>query len=154
MMHRWLILMLGTGICPQISPYRVSPAAGDPEDRRRETVPLLQLRPTSVLRSFGPRPQGRLKAHMAGDNERAACPSADFSAVRRQLQHPRPTVDPSVPFFAKNIPQTSFSSGRENVYEYLVAGKTYRTGRARDPCVGVRILCFSKTIRTGLPDSS
>jgi hypothetical protein len=43
-------------------PYRVFPAAGDPKDRPRQTVPLLRLRPTSVLRSIKPRPQGRLKA--------------------------------------------------------------------------------------------
>jgi hypothetical protein len=30
-------------------------------------VPLLRLRPTSVLRSFEPRPHGRLKTRKAGD---------------------------------------------------------------------------------------
>jgi hypothetical protein len=54
--------------------YRVLPAAGDPKDRRRQTVPLRRLRPTSVLRSIRPRPQGRLKtvAWLANASERHA----------------------------------------------------------------------------------
>jgi hypothetical protein len=48
-------------IFPKNPPYRVFPAAGDPMDRRRQTARLLRLRPTSVLRSFQPRPHGRLK---------------------------------------------------------------------------------------------
>jgi hypothetical protein len=53
--------MVGTGIFSNSPPYRVFPAAGDPKDRRRQTVPLFRLRPTSVLRSIKPRPQGDLK---------------------------------------------------------------------------------------------
>jgi hypothetical protein len=67
--------MLGTGIYFQKKPsYRGFLAAGHPEDRRRQTVPLLRLRPTSVLRSFSPRPQGRLKtlARLAAASERRA----------------------------------------------------------------------------------
>jgi hypothetical protein len=47
---------------------------GDPKDRRRQTVPLLRLRPTSALRSFEPRLQGRLKtlAGLAAASERRA----------------------------------------------------------------------------------
>jgi hypothetical protein len=67
---------------------------------------------------------------------------------------PSSPADPSVPFFAKNISQTPPPPHRwESIREYLVAEKTYRIGRAGDPYAGVRILCFSKTLRTGLPDS-
>jgi hypothetical protein len=49
--------MLGTGIYFSKSPpYRFFPAAVDPKDRRRQTVPLLRPRPTSDLRSFRPLP--------------------------------------------------------------------------------------------------
>jgi hypothetical protein len=135
-------------------PYRVSPAACDPKDRRRHTVPLLRLRPTSVLRSFGPRPHGRLKAHKAGDIEGAPCPSAasQFSSAISNALVP-PLIGPYT-YSPKNIPLTSFPSRRESICEYLVAENTYRIGRAGDPCVGGRILCFFKTLRTWLPDSS
>jgi hypothetical protein len=59
--------MVGTGIFSQNPPYRVFPVADDPEDLRRHTVPLFRLRPTSVLRSFEPRPEVRLKTRKAGD---------------------------------------------------------------------------------------
>jgi hypothetical protein len=48
-------------------PYQVLPAVDDLEDLRRQTVPLLRLRPSSIMRSFEPRPQGRRKTHGAGD---------------------------------------------------------------------------------------
>jgi hypothetical protein len=66
--------MLGTGIFSKIPPYRVFSAAVDPKDRRRLTVPLLRPRLTSVLRSFKPRAQGRLKtlAGLAAASERRA----------------------------------------------------------------------------------
>jgi hypothetical protein len=45
--------MVGTGIWDsKTPPYRVFPAADDSEDLRRKTVPLLRLRPSSILRSF------------------------------------------------------------------------------------------------------
>jgi hypothetical protein len=53
--------MVGTGIFPKIPLYWAFPATVDPKDRRRQTVPLLRLRPTSVLRSFRPCPEGDLK---------------------------------------------------------------------------------------------
>jgi hypothetical protein len=67
--------MVGTGIfSKKKTPYRVFPAAGDPKDRRRQTVPPLRLRPTSVMRSIRPSPQGRLKtlARLATTSERHA----------------------------------------------------------------------------------
>jgi hypothetical protein len=54
--------MVGTGLF-----VRVFPVADVREDLRRQTVPLLRLRPSSIMRSFEPRPQGRRKTHMAGD---------------------------------------------------------------------------------------
>jgi hypothetical protein len=48
--------MLGTGIFSKTPPYRVIPAADDFKDRRRKTVPLLRLRPSSILRSHQSRP--------------------------------------------------------------------------------------------------
>jgi hypothetical protein len=141
-------------ILPKKPPNRVFPAAGDSKDRRRETVPLLRLRHTSVMRSITPRPHGRRKLSHGWRLLASAVPQHCFPAVRRQLQHPRPSADPSVPFFAKNI---SLSPPpplrRKSICEYLVAEKTYRKGRAGDPCAGVRILCFSKTLRVWLPDS-
>jgi hypothetical protein len=91
--------MLGTGVISKTPPYRVFPAANAPKDLRRHTVSLLRLRPASILRSLQSRPHGdrnsqgcRLLA--------SAIPWCCFPAVRRQLQHPRPTADPSVPFLA------------------------------------------------------
>jgi hypothetical protein len=52
----------GHGNFSKEPPYHAFPAAGDPKDRRRQTVPLLRLRPTSIMRSIRPRLQGRLKA--------------------------------------------------------------------------------------------
>jgi hypothetical protein len=51
--------MVGTGIFfSKNPPYRVFSAADDHEDLRRMTVPLFRLRPSSIMRSFEPRPQG------------------------------------------------------------------------------------------------
>ena len=63
------------------------PAADDPPDLRRLTVPLLRLRPASVLRIFGPLPQGRPKgfAGLAAANERRAL------ALRPSCPPPAPT---------------------------------------------------------------
>jgi hypothetical protein len=51
--------VLGTGIFSKNPPYRVFPAADDPKDLRRQTVPLLRLRPSSILRSLQSPPKGR-----------------------------------------------------------------------------------------------
>jgi hypothetical protein len=51
--------VLGTGIFSKNPPYRVFPAADDPKDLRRHIVPLLRLRPSSILRSLQSPPQGR-----------------------------------------------------------------------------------------------
>jgi hypothetical protein len=53
--------VLGTGIFSKNPPYRVFPAADDPKDLRYQIVPLLRLRPSSILRSLQSPPQGRLK---------------------------------------------------------------------------------------------
>jgi hypothetical protein len=57
--------------------------------------------PTSYLRSVELRPLGRLEARNDGRMLVSAMPWRCFPVVRRQLQHPRPTVDQSVPPFAK-----------------------------------------------------
>jgi hypothetical protein len=93
--------MVGTGIFSKSPPYRAFPAAGDPKHRRRQTVPLLRLRPTSVMRSIKPRPHGNLKLSQGRRLLDSAVPQRRFPFVCRQLQHPRPSTDPSVPFFAK-----------------------------------------------------
>jgi hypothetical protein len=147
----------GYGNFSKNPPYRVFPAAGDPKDRRRHTVPLLRLRPTSVLRSIRPRPQERPKAlaGLATASERRALallPSSQLSAASSNGLVP-PPIRP-YPSSRKNISQTPLPPHRrESICEYLVAKNTYRTGRAGDPCAGVRILYFSKTLRTGLPDN-
>jgi hypothetical protein len=54
----------------------------------------------------------------------SALPWRCFPAARRQLQHPRPTADPSIPPVAKNISQTpSPPPCRESVCEYSVPRK-------------------------------
>ena len=59
------------------------------------------------------------------------------------------------PFSPKNISQTPPPPHRrESICEYLVAKKTYRTGRAGDPCAGVRILCFPKPSVQGFPTAA
>jgi hypothetical protein len=45
--------------------YRVFPAAVDPKDRRRHTVPLLRPRPTSVLVASGHAPRVDLELSQA-----------------------------------------------------------------------------------------
>jgi hypothetical protein len=140
--------MIGTGICPQ-----TPPRTGFLQRRV-----ILRTVATIPCRSSGCDPPPscvasglKLKAHMAGDNERAPWPSA---ASRLSAASSHTLVPPLIrpyPSSPKNIPQTSFPSGRESICEYLVAEKTYRTGRAGDPCVGVRILCFSKPSVLGFP---
>jgi hypothetical protein len=44
--------MLGTGIFSKSPAHRIFPAADDPHDLRRQTVPLLRLRPSAILCSF------------------------------------------------------------------------------------------------------
>jgi hypothetical protein len=53
--------VLGTGIFTKNPPYCLFPAADDPKDLRRQTVPLLRLRPSSILRILQSPPQGRHK---------------------------------------------------------------------------------------------
>jgi hypothetical protein len=109
--------------------------------------------PPSCVAS-GLAPKGDFKLSQGWRLLASAVPQRCFPSVLRQLQHPRPSADPSVPFFAKNISQTPPPPlRRESICEYLVAEKTYRTGRAGDPYAGVRMLCFSKTLRIRLPDS-
>jgi hypothetical protein len=139
---------------PKNPTYRVFPAACDPKDRRRQTVPLLRLRPTSIMRSIRPHPHGRPKAlaGLATASERRAL------ALLPSCPPPAPTpssVRRSVRTFLrqKHFANATPALRRESICEYVVAEKTYRTDRAGDPRAGVRILCFSKTLRTWLPDS-
>jgi hypothetical protein len=116
--------MVSTGLFPKTPPYRVFPAAVDPKDLRRKTVPLLRPRPTSVLRSFRPRPRGRLKtiAWLATASERAQCPSAasQMSAVSSNTLVP-PLIRP-YPSSPKKISQTPPPPlRRKSICEYLVA---------------------------------
>jgi hypothetical protein len=69
----------------------------------------------------------------------------------RQLQHPRPTVDPSVPPFSKKFRRQRPRPLVGRVSVSIKSRKTDRTDRAGDSCSRVRILCFSKTLRTWLP---
>jgi hypothetical protein len=85
----------------QDPPYRVFLAAVDHVHLRRHTVSILWLRPSSVMRSFSPRPHGSPETHRVGRLLASALPWRCFPVTRRQLQHPRPTADPSVPPFAK-----------------------------------------------------
>jgi hypothetical protein len=77
------------------------PAVVDQVDLRRHTVSLLRLQLSSVMRSCEPLPHRRLETHRVGRLLASALPWRCFPVVRRQRQHPRPTVDPSVPPFAK-----------------------------------------------------
>jgi hypothetical protein len=75
-----------------------------------------------VASSLAPRGDVKLIG-LATTSERL--PWRGFPALHRELQHPRTTVDPSVPFFGIKIfrryhPRTL--SG-ENIYEYLVTKK-------------------------------
>jgi hypothetical protein len=101
--------MVGTGIFFQNPPYRVFQAADDHEDLRRQTMPLLRLRPSSIMRSLEPRPQV-----LATASERRALPL--LPRCPPLIQHPRPTVDPYVPFFTNTAPPLC----RESICEYLV----------------------------------
>jgi hypothetical protein len=109
--------------------------------------------PACVASSLAPK--GDLKLSQGWRLLASAMPQRYFPAVRRQLQHPRPSADPSVPFFAKKhfANAAPAPSSGEFLRVFSSRGKTYRTGRAGDPCAGVRILCFSKTLRTWLPDT-
>jgi hypothetical protein len=58
----------------------------------------------------------------------SAIPWCCVPDVRRQLQHPRPSADPSVPFLAKKCFEDAAPPPcRESICEYLVVEKTYRT---------------------------
>jgi hypothetical protein len=70
--------MVGTGIFSKNPPYRAFPAAGDRKDRRRQTVPRLRLRPSSVMRCIMPRPQGDLKLSQGWRLLASAVPSAAY----------------------------------------------------------------------------
>jgi hypothetical protein len=97
---------------------------------------------------------GSTRHHYARRRVASAISRRSLPAVRRQLQNPQPTADPSVP--SSPICFT-YSAPSPQVGLYLrifSREKTYRTCRAGDLSVGVRILCFSKTLRTMLPDSS
>jgi hypothetical protein len=136
--------MEGTGLFSQKTPYRVFPAAGGHEDLRRQTLPLLRLRPTFVLRSFEPRTQGRLRTRRAllpRCPPQVPTPSSHRISVRTLLSQKNISQMPPPPL------------RRESICEYLVAEKTYRAGRPGDICAGVRVLCFSKILPTWLPES-
>jgi hypothetical protein len=145
--------MVGTGIFSRNPPYRAFPAAGDPRDRRRQTVPPLRLRP-SVLRSIRPRPHGDLKLSQGWRLLASAVPSgaSQLSAASSNTLVPpliRPYPSSPKKYFANAAPAPS--SG-----EYLRLfrhGKDISDWPSGRSCAGVRILCFSKTLRTGLPDS-
>jgi hypothetical protein len=103
-------------------PYLVFMAAVVHADLRRHTVSLLRLRPSSILRSFSPRPHGRLESHRAGRLRANALSWRCFPAVLRHHQHPRPTVDPSVPLSPGTISQTPPPPPfRESIWEYSIA---------------------------------
>jgi hypothetical protein len=96
------------------------------------------------MRSFSLRPQGRLETHRARRLLASALPWRCFPAVRRELQHPRRTADPSVPPFAKNIRRRRPRPPcRERIcLRVFMREKTHRRGRARGLNVGVRIFDF------------
>jgi hypothetical protein len=92
---------------------------------------------------------------MVGRLLASALPWRCFPAARRQLQHPRPTADPSVPPFAKKCFADNAPAPSSGEYMRIFnREKTYRTARVGDLSACVRILCFSKTPCTWLPDSS
>jgi hypothetical protein len=110
-------------------------------DIRSQTVSLLRLRlPSSVLRKFEPHPQG-FKNH---PSERLAlsllpgCPPTPASHRPTELQHQRPTVDPSVPPFASIFFADAAPAHLSGEYSLVFSRvKTYWAGRAGDPSVGV-----------------
>jgi hypothetical protein len=73
--------VLGIGIFSKNPPYRVFPA-DDPKDLRRQTVPLLMMRPSSILRSLQSPPMGGLNSQ--GCRQLASSiPRCCFPGVRR-----------------------------------------------------------------------
>jgi hypothetical protein len=92
---------------------------------------------------------GGLESHRVGRLLASALPWRCFPAARRELQHPRPTADPSVPPFAKKYFADTTPTPLSGEYmQVFNREKTYRTGRAGDLSVGIRTLCFSKTLCT------
>jgi hypothetical protein len=73
--------MVGTELFSKNPPYRASPAANDPENLRRQTVPLLRLRPSSIMRSFEPRPQGEIGNWKLFTASRQTGPEAIYRAT-------------------------------------------------------------------------
>jgi hypothetical protein len=146
--------MVGTGIFPK------TPRTGI--FRRRAILGTAAARPCRSSGCDPPpsyvasclAPRGDLRLSQGWRLLASAVPYRCFPAIRRQLQHPRPSADPSVPFFAKKYFANAAPAPSSGEYlRVFDSEKTYRTGRAGDPCAGVRISCFSKTLRTGLPDS-
>jgi hypothetical protein len=62
-------------------------------------------------------PFGRLDVSMLVDFERAPYPSVTF---RRQLQHPRPTADPSVPSSPSHTLEVTCPTPPNETVSYLV----------------------------------
>jgi hypothetical protein len=82
----------------------------------------------------------------------SALPLRCFPAVRRQLQYPRPTADPSVLPFATNISQSPAPPPfRERICWYSIAKKHIGLAEREILVMGTDIL-ISKTLRTWLPD--
>jgi hypothetical protein len=77
-------------MCDSATPVVPELGAVDLEDLRRKTVSLLWLRPSSGLRSFSPRPQGKLETHRVGKLAANALPWRYFAAFRRKLLRPQP----------------------------------------------------------------
>jgi hypothetical protein len=73
--------MVGTEICIRKPSVPVFLVAVDLVDLRRQIASLLRLRPSSGLRSFSPRPQGRLKTYMVGRLLANALPWRCFPGV-------------------------------------------------------------------------
>jgi hypothetical protein len=116
---------------------------------------LLSPRMSSSLPELVPPPwMGVLGLKSVSRHRASALPWRCFSAVRRQLLHPRPTAYPPVPSSPKmfNMYRPRLLIGRVSI-TIQPRKKSYRTDRAGDLRVGVRIIMNSKILRSRLSDN-
>ena len=147
--------MVGTGIfpkTPRTGLFRRRAILGTAAARRCRSSGCDQ--PPSCA-ATGLAPRGDLRLSQGWRLLASAVPSAasQLSAASSNTLVP-PLIRP-YPSSPKNISQTPPPPHRrESICEYLVAEMTYRTGRAGDPCAGVRIFCFPKPSVHGFPTSA
>jgi hypothetical protein len=128
--------MVGTGIGFKNPPYRAFPAGVILRTAAARPCSSSGCDPPPSNVALGLASRGDLRLSQGWRLRASAVPYRCFPAVRRKLQHPRPSADPSVPFFAQKYfanAATAPSSG-----EYL---RVLSRGKVTSDLPSGRSLC-------------